>query len=147
MVWADRILLSRQLDVEKVQAVNLDVYINTVGATYIDVAWRLTCSNKIRSVKGFILYYCKAGRTKTGENYCLSEKSSIKIDGDYSFLNLEITKLEPSTTYIISVAALPKDGEKSIESEKLVATTLDKGFNLLLFLFSVLTDIFCFSYY
>lgn len=35
-----------------------NVWINTVGSTFIDVGWKLDCSDRIGSVEGYIVYYC-----------------------------------------------------------------------------------------
>jgi cytokine receptor domeless len=34
------------------------VWINRIGSTYIEVGWKLDCSDRIGTVQGFNIYYC-----------------------------------------------------------------------------------------
>lgn len=35
-----------------------NVWINRVGSSYIEVGWKLDCSDRIGSVEGYVVYYC-----------------------------------------------------------------------------------------
>lgn len=138
MLWADCTILYSKHNKGRMK----NVYVNNVGATKINVGWKLECSDQIGSVKGFVVYYCITGHTPTRQ-YCLNEKRNVTFYGDRSLSYGILTGLKPFTSYTITVSVLSNNNQESLESGFLLIKTLDDGFNNILFILFVLTIIFC----
>lgn len=68
MIWATCTLTHNQ-SIGKMKT----VWINNVGSNFIEVGWKLDCSDRIMSVDGFIIYYCPIlslrEKSCTGRNF------------------------------------------------------------------------------
>lgn len=53
MVWATCTLIHNH-SIGKLKT----LWINNVGSDFIEVGWKLDCSDRIMSVVGYIIYYC-----------------------------------------------------------------------------------------
>lgn len=130
MLWAAcTVIHSRHIGKMK------NVQINGVGSTYIDVGWKLECSDQIGSVKGYIIYYCAIGSDPTRQN-CEGPQKNITFHGDQSLSHGNVTGLAPYTTYRLTVSVLSKNNQESQQSDALRNTTLEAGLCLPIF-FSV----------
>lgn len=115
MVWATCTIIH-----DKFQGKLKNVWIRTISATYIDVNWKLDCSDGIGIVTGYRIYYCAI---KNPENpYCIEPERNITIKGDFNTMNGNVTNLKPYTTYRLSVAVITVKDEGPRSDDKLNTT-------------------------
>ncbi|RZB38682.1 cytokine receptor, partial [Asbolus verrucosus] len=100
-----------------------NVWINRLGSTFIEVGWKLDCSDRIGSVEGFIVYYCPIMSPLNTD--CKGPQKNETFSGDGSILSGNITNLSPYTTYMLTVAVITKHTTFSQQSDPLYNTTLE----------------------
>lgn len=133
MVWAGCTVIDNNTN-RKMK----NVQINGIGSSYIDVGWKLECSDQIGSVKGFIVYYCTVGDPKS--QTCKGPELNKTFYGDQSRSNGNVTGLTPYTTYMLSVSVLSKNNDESLRSKQLRNTTLEAGWTVLFHVLWFLID-------
>ncbi|XP_012229180.2 cytokine receptor [Linepithema humile] len=115
MVWASCTVIHNKA-ISKMKS----VWINRIGSDYIEVGWKLDCSDRIGIVDGFIIYYCPI---KSPHNTnCKIPKQNVTTEAHQ--MQRVIDNLIPYTTYMLSVAVLTKGGE-GLQSDALYNTTLE----------------------
>ncbi|XP_015122629.1 cytokine receptor [Diachasma alloeum] len=117
MVWASCTVIHNKV-VGKMKS----VWINRIGSDFIEVGWKLECSDRIGIVEGFNIYYCPI-ITPYNLN-CKGPKLNTTIRADPHTIHGTVTGLKPYTTYMISVAVLTKSGE-GLHSDALYNTTME----------------------
>lgn len=117
MVWASCTVIHNKL-VGKMKS----VWINRIGSDYIEVGWKLDCSDRIGVVEGFNIYYCPI--ISPYNLNCKGPKLNTTIRADPHTIHGTVIDLKPYTTYMISVAVLTKNGE-GVRSDSLYNTTLE----------------------
>ncbi|XP_076379609.1 cytokine receptor domeless isoform X2 [Megalopta genalis] len=98
------------------------VWINKIGSDYIQVGWKLDCSDRIGIVEGFNIYYCPI--VSPYNLNCKGPKLNTTIKADPHTIHGMVTNLKPYTTYSLSVAVLIKNKEGKT-SDPLYNTTLE----------------------
>ncbi|XP_011299826.1 cytokine receptor [Fopius arisanus] len=121
MVWASCTVIHNKV-VGKMKS----VWINRIGSDYLEVGWKLECSDRIGIVEGFKIYYCPI-ITPYNLN-CKGPKLNTTIKADPHTIHGTVTGLKPYTTYMISVAVLTKSGE-GLHSDALYNTTMEAAPN------------------
>lgn len=118
MVWASCTVIHN-----KVIGRMKSVWINNIGSYFIEVGWKLDCSDRIGIVEGFKIYYCPI-KGPLDLNCKPNTKFNTTIKADSHTIHGVINNLQPYTTYMLAVAALTKGGE-TLHSEPLYNTTLE----------------------
>jgi cytokine receptor domeless len=101
MVWASCTVIHNKV-VGKMKT----VWINHMDSTFIDVSWKLDCSDRIGIVEGFKIYYCPIVAPRNLN--CNGPKLNTTIKADVNTVTGKVTGLKPYTTYMIAVAILTK---------------------------------------
>ncbi|KRT83594.1 Fibronectin domain-containing protein [Oryctes borbonicus] len=114
MVWATCTLIH-----DKVITKIKEVWIANVGPTFIEVKWKLDCSDRSDTVAGYIIYYCQI----TKELACQTQHN-VTITDPYAGTGV-VNGLTPYTTYMLTVSVINKQGSQSPESDKLYNTTYE----------------------
>lgn len=117
MVWASCTVIHNKV-VGKMKS----VWINRIGSHFIEVGWKLDCSDRIGIVEGFNIYYCPI--VSPYNVNCKGPKLNSTIKADPRTIHGIIENLKPYTTYMLSVAVLTKNGE-GLHSDPLLNTTLE----------------------
>ncbi|XP_066588811.1 uncharacterized protein [Prorops nasuta] len=117
MVWASCTVIHNKV-VGKMKS----VWINRIGSDFIEVGWKLDCSDRIGIVEGFNIYYCPI--LSPYDFNCKGPKLNTTIRADPHTIHGIVNGLKPYTTYMVSVAVLTKSGE-SLHSDPLYNTTLE----------------------
>ncbi|XP_075218281.1 cytokine receptor domeless isoform X2 [Lycorma delicatula] len=121
MVWASCTVMHNK-DTKKMKS----VWISSIGSTFIEVGWKLECSDRVGVVKGFRIYYCPiaalhVNECKDGIRYNTTVMGDPPLTGHGN-----VTALIPYTTYMLTIAVLTKSGE-GVQSEILRNTTLENA--------------------
>ncbi|XP_011502285.1 PREDICTED: cytokine receptor [Ceratosolen solmsi marchali] len=119
MVWASCTVIHNKV-VGKMKT----VWINHMDSTFIDVSWKLDCSDRIGIVEGFKIYYCPIVAPRNLN--CNGPKLNTTIKADVNTVTGKVTGLKPYTTYMIAVAILTKNGEGQ-HSDPLYNTTYESA--------------------
>lgn len=98
-----------------------NVWINKIGWNFIEVSWRLECSELVEGLEGYYLYYCPVLLTSSD---CIEPEQTITVTAN-STLNGNITNLKPYTRYQIAMAAFTKDYGIGPRSDQLFIHTLE----------------------
>ncbi|CAK9799872.1 Cytokine receptor [Anthophora plagiata] len=117
MVWASCTVIHNKV-VGKMKS----VWINCIGSDYIEVGWKLDCSDRIGIIEGFNIYYCPI--VSPYELNCKGPKLNTTIKADPHTIHGVVNNLKPYTTYMLTVAVLTKSGE-GLHSDPLYNTTLE----------------------
>ena len=117
MVWASCTVIHN-----RVASKMKSVWINKIGSDYIEVGWKLDCSDRVGIVEGFNIYYCPI--VAPYNRNCKEPKLNTTIKADITTIHGVIRDLKPYTTYILTVAVLTKHGEGQ-HSDPLYNTTLE----------------------
>ncbi|KAK2586334.1 hypothetical protein KPH14_010628 [Odynerus spinipes] len=117
MVWASCTVIHNKV-VGKMKS----VWINRIGSDFIEVGWKLDCSDRIGIVEGFNIYYCPI--VSPYNLNCKSPKLNTTIRADPHTIHGIVNNLKPYTTYMLAVAVLTKSGE-GLHSDPLYNTTLE----------------------
>lgn len=117
MVWASCTVIHNKV-VGKMKS----VWINRIGSDFIEVGWKLDCSDRIGIVEGFNIYYCPI--VSPFNINCKGPKMNTTIRADPHTIHGIIYGLKPYTTYMIAVAVFTKSGE-GLHSDSLYNTTLE----------------------
>lgn len=120
MTWAACTLLPNQNE-GKLKT----VWIPTVGPTFIEVSWKLDCSDHIGSVTGYIIYYCPI--VSPTQSSCKADQKNVTLQGGSSRFMANVTDLTPYTTYMLTVAVLTRHKGYSQQSDPVFNTTLEAG--------------------
>lgn len=115
MVWASCTVIHNKA-ISKMKS----VWINRIGSDYIEVGWKLDCSDRIGIIDGFIIYYCPI-KAPQDTNCKLPEQNVTTAAHEMQYV---VGNLIPYTTYMLSVAVLTKGGE-GLHSDALFNTTLE----------------------
>ncbi|KMQ98366.1 cytokine receptor [Lasius niger] len=99
------------------------VWINRIGSDFIEVGWKLDCSDRIGIVEGFKIYYCPI-MSPLDRDKCKGPKLNITIKSYSHMIGGIVKNLTPYTTYMLEVTTVTKNGE-SQPSEPLYNTTLE----------------------
>jgi cytokine receptor domeless len=99
-----------------------NVWINNIGPRFIEVGWKLDCSDRAGMVTGFLISYCPIFGPQ--HIVCREPKQNVTVMGDPSTIRGTIWDLRPYTTYMVSVAVLTKSGAGQFSLE-LLNTTLE----------------------
>ncbi|EFA12822.1 cytokine receptor [Tribolium castaneum] len=100
-----------------------NVWINSVGSTFIEVGWKLDCADRIGSVEGYVVYYCPIKSPMHTE--CKAPQANRTFDGTSMLSSGNITDLNPYTTYMLTVSVKTKHTTFSQQSDPLYNTTLE----------------------
>lgn len=117
MVWASCTVIHNKV-VDKMKS----VWINRIGSTFIEVGWKLDCSDRIGTVIGFNIYYCPI--VSPYNLSCKEHELNTTVLGDPQTIHGNITNLKPYTTYMVAIAVITRSGE-GLQSEPLYNTTLE----------------------
>lgn len=117
MVWASCTVIHN-----KVLGKMRNVWIIRPGSSFIEVGWKLECSDRIGEVEGFRIYYCPI--VSPYNTSCRVPEKNTTIPGDIMMIHGNITGLTPYTTYMVTITVLTKSGEGQ-PSDKLYQTTLE----------------------
>lgn len=117
MVWASCTVIHN-----KVLGKMRSVWINRIGSTFIEVGWKLECSDRIGEVEGFRIYYCPI--VSPYNTTCKVPEKNTTIPGDIMMIHGNVTGLTPYTTYMVTITVLTKSGEGQ-PSDKQYKTTLE----------------------
>ncbi|CAL7946416.1 unnamed protein product [Xylocopa violacea] len=117
MVWASCTVIHNKV-VGKMKS----VWINRIASDFIEVGWKLDCSDRIGIVEGFNIYYCPI--VSPYNLNCKGPKLNRTIRADPHTIHGIVNKLKPYTTYRLVVAVLTKSGE-GLHSDPLYNTTLE----------------------
>ncbi|XP_076245773.1 cytokine receptor domeless [Calliopsis andreniformis] len=117
MVWASCTVIHNKV-VGKMKS----VWINRIGSDFIEVGWKLDCSDRIGIVEGFNIYYCPI--VSPYNLNCKGPKLNTTIKADPHTIHGVVSNLKPYTTYMLAVAVLTKSGE-GLHSDPLYNTTLE----------------------
>lgn len=115
MVWASCTVIHNKA-VGKMKS----VWINLSGTTFIEVGWKLECSDRIGLVQGFRIYYCPIISPYNLD--CKAPQKNTTIEAGK--IHGRITNLKPYTTYMVAVSVLTKSGE-GLHSDPLYNTTFE----------------------
>ncbi|XP_043257067.1 uncharacterized protein LOC122399986 isoform X2 [Colletes gigas] len=117
MVWASCTVIYNKV-IGKMKS----VWINRIGSDFIEVGWKLECSDRIGIVEGFNIYYCPI--VSPYNLNCKGSKLNTTIRADPHTIHGIVNNLKPYTTYMLVVAVLTKSGE-GVHSDPLYNTTLE----------------------
>ena len=117
MVWASCTVIHNKV-VGKMKS----VWINRIGSDFIEVGWKLDCSDRIDIVEGFNISYCPIVSPYVLK--CKGPKLNTTIRADPHTIHGIVYGLKPYTTYMLAVAVLTKSGSGP-ESDPLYNTTLE----------------------
>ncbi|XP_076178162.1 cytokine receptor domeless [Ptiloglossa arizonensis] len=98
------------------------VWINRIGSDFIEVSWKLDCSDRIGIVEGFNIYYCPIVSPYVLN--CDGPELNTTIRADPHTIHGIVNNLKPYKTYMLTVAVLTKSGE-GLHSDPLYNTTLE----------------------
>ncbi|XP_029156701.1 cytokine receptor [Nylanderia fulva] len=118
MIWSSCTVIHT-----KVLSKMKSVWINRIGSDFIEVGWKLDCSDRIGIVEGFKIYYCPIV-SPLDRDKCKEPKESIVIKSYPPKIGGIVRNLTPYTTYMLEVATVTKNGE-SQPSDPLYNTTLE----------------------
>uniref|UniRef100_A0A8D8TE23 Cytokine receptor n=1 Tax=Cacopsylla melanoneura TaxID=428564 RepID=A0A8D8TE23_9HEMI len=114
MVWSQCLVIHNS----SISGMN-NVYIKSVGASSVIVAWLLECSDRVGVIKGFVVSYCPIFNTS---DQCEENIQKQEIH-DPSASELNVTGLHSYRTYKLMVAVLTTLGT-GIDSVPIRTTTL-----------------------
>lgn len=117
MIWASCTALHNKLNKMK------NVGVGVIGTDYVDVKWKLECSERIDSIKGYYVYYCPT--SETDKSRCTESEKTLKVFGDVTTMHVNITGLKPFTDYKIQVAIFVKGEQIGPRSDDMLNRTLD----------------------
>ncbi|XP_012522473.1 uncharacterized protein LOC105828601 [Monomorium pharaonis] len=117
MIWSSCTVIHN-----KVLGKMKSVWINRIGSDFIEVGWKLDCSDRIGIIEGFNIYYCPI-MSPLNVN-CNGPILNSTIKADARTIHGVVDKLKPYTTYMLNVAVLTKSGE-GLRSDPLYNTTLE----------------------
>ncbi|GJQ70026.1 putative fibronectin type 3 [Trypoxylus dichotomus] len=115
MVWASCTLIHNNKLITKIK----EVWINSVGSTFIELGWKLDCAERSDNVVGYVIYYCPRGK---GPECAKRMNTTIT---NPNALSGRITGLTPYTTYMLTVSVINTHGSESLESDPLYNTTYE----------------------
>lgn len=98
------------------------IWINRIGSDFIDVGWKLECSDRIGSVEEMKIYYCPIVSPLNAK--CKEPKRNVTVKSYPPIIKGIVKNLTPYTTYMLEVTTVTKNGE-SQPSESLYNTTLE----------------------
>ncbi|XP_071454335.1 cytokine receptor isoform X2 [Hetaerina americana] len=121
MVWASCTVI-HQKAVGKMK----NIWTGRLGSTYIELAWKLECSDRIGLVEGYRIHYCPI--LSPYDLSCKEPKQSttIRTSDSQDLTRGRATDLKPYTTYMVAVSVLTKS-EEGIQSDPLYVTTLEEA--------------------
>ncbi|KYN30898.1 Cytokine receptor [Trachymyrmex septentrionalis] len=117
MIWSSCTVIHN-----KVLGKMKSVWINRIGSHFIEVGWKLDCSDRIGIIEGFNIYYCPIVSPMNVN--CNGPMFNSTIKADAHTIHGIVDNLKPYTTYMLSVAVLTKSGE-GLRSDPLYNTTLE----------------------
>lgn len=117
MIWSSCTVIHN-----KVLGKMKSVWINRIGSHFIEVGWKLDCSDRIGIIEGFNIYYCPI-MSPLNVN-CNGPMLNSTIKADAHTIHGVVDNLKPYTTYMLNVAVLTKSGE-GLRSDPLYNTTLE----------------------
>lgn len=117
MVWASCTVMH-----DKMLGKMKSVWINRIGSYFIELSWKLHCSDRIGIVEGFKIYYCPI--VSPYNLTCRESMLNTTITADPHTIHGIIDNLKPYTTYMVCIAILTKSGE-GMQSDPLYNTTLE----------------------
>lgn len=117
MIW-----LSCTVIHNKVLGKMKSVWINRIGSRFIEVGWKLDCSDRIGIIEGFNIYYCPIVSPLNVN--CNGPMLNSTIRADAHTIHGIVNNLKPYTTYMLNVAVVTKSGE-GLRSDPLYNTTLE----------------------
>ncbi|KAK7792052.1 hypothetical protein R5R35_014563 [Gryllus longicercus] len=117
MVWASCTVIHNKV-VDKMKS----VWINRIGSTFIEVGWKLECSDRIGRVEAFEIGFCPIVSPR--ETACKEPLQTIKLEPSERQFHGNVTGLRPYTTYMVNIAILTNNG-KGTPSDPLFNTTME----------------------
>ncbi|XP_039307357.1 uncharacterized protein LOC105199782 isoform X2 [Solenopsis invicta] len=117
MIWSSCTVIHN-----KVLGKMKSVWINRIDSHFIEVGWKLDCSDRIGIIEGFNIYYCPI-MSPLNVN-CNGPMLNSTIKADARTIHGVVNNLKPYTTYMLNVAVLTKSGE-GLRSDPLYNTTLE----------------------
>lgn len=114
MLWAECTIIPGK-NVGKLK----NIWISNVGSDFIDVEWKMDCSDQITEAQGFIINYCQIEK---GQTDCINEVKNITIMNKNEHRG-RVQFLKPYRTYQLTVAVIISDSLFSQFSEPMYNTT------------------------
>lgn len=96
MLWALCTVLHNQ--VNKIR----NVWMGKVGSNFMDLRWKLECSERVEGIKGYNITYCQV--SDEHKHRCVDSEKTYLVYGDVTTIHGNITGLQPFTSYKASVA-------------------------------------------
>ncbi|XP_056647147.1 cytokine receptor-like isoform X1 [Diorhabda sublineata] len=82
-----------------------NIWINSVGPNFIELRWKLDCSDIISEVIGYVIYYCKTPDRILPETGCgKDEIKNFTVPGDLKLQSATLPNLEPYTSYELALS-------------------------------------------
>ncbi|KAG5899472.1 hypothetical protein JTB14_015324 [Gonioctena quinquepunctata] len=117
MSWAECTLIP-----SKIMGKMRNVWISLVGSTFIELGWKLECTDGIRNVEGYRIYYCPIKSTL--EKECtISKEENVTIYGNKSLQSGRVENLKPYTMYRLTVSVKVAPETYSQSSDIMINTT------------------------
>ncbi|XP_050530004.1 cytokine receptor [Daktulosphaira vitifoliae] len=118
MIWASCTVLHNNI-VGKVKV----VWVNMIGSSFMELRWKLDCSDRVGAVLGFHIFYCPI--ISISNSACKEPMLNKTVHGETAQGGRgNITQLKPYTTYMVTIALITKQGE-GLHSEPQFNTTLE----------------------
>nr|XP_023020185.1 cytokine receptor-like [Leptinotarsa decemlineata] len=119
MTWAECTIIANK-NVGKMR----NVWITQVGSTFIELGWKLECTDGIRTVTGYVIEYCPIKSTQHKD--CTENKRrNVTIEGNKSTQSGRVENLKPYTMYLITISVKLSNSTYSHSSDTMRNTTLE----------------------
>ncbi|XP_066996548.1 cytokine receptor [Anabrus simplex] len=116
MVWASCTVLHN-----KDPGTMKSVWINRIGSTFIEVGWKLECSDRIGIISGFQIHFCPIAAPNNIT--CKEPQQTTNLEVVPGQIHGNVTGLRPYTTYVLSLSIMTNN--KEVKSDVLLNTTLE----------------------
>lgn len=100
-----------------------NLWIDHIGSTFMEVNWKLDCSDRIGNPTGFKIFYCPI--ISPIEPVCKEKEKEQTVMGAMDYGQGNVTGLRPYTTYMLTVSVITKHKGSSLQSDRLYNTTLE----------------------
>lgn len=92
------------------------------GKSFVKITWKMSCTLQEGIITGFVISYCPVLDTT---NVCATKNKTVLYIPDTKQMEINITNLDPYTTYLFTLALNTIHGEKSIENASTGVTTIE----------------------
>ncbi|CAH1965200.1 unnamed protein product [Acanthoscelides obtectus] len=119
MIWAECTGIANK-QITKMKT----VWINSVGSDFIEVRWRMDCSERTEKITGFVVYYCPIGSPSSQIN-CKEPQKNVTIHGNKTIQKAVVHNLMPYTSYRLTVSSIINNNNFSPTSDPMLNTTTE----------------------